>query len=90
MKDLANDAASCYLSHMTKLLEQAIARARELPEAEQDAAARMLLGALDRREDELYLDERVRAAIDEGLEQALRGEFAADAEIAALWTRHGL
>ena len=75
---------------MTKLLEQAFARARELPDADQDAAARVLLSVLDSRDDGFPMDDDVRAAIHEGLAQGLRGEFASDAEISALWTRHGL
>jgi predicted transcriptional regulator len=34
------------------------------------------------------LDKETRAAIREGLEQAKRGEFVPDEEIAALWERH--
>jgi predicted transcriptional regulator len=36
------------------------------------------------------LDDEALAAIREGLEQARRGEFVADAEIEALWQRFGL
>jgi len=36
------------------------------------------------------LDDAARAAIREGLEQARRGEFVPEAEIAALWKRFGL
>jgi predicted transcriptional regulator len=64
---------------MTKLLDLAIAEVRKLPPADQDEAAEML-----------PLDDEAAAAIDEGLAQARRGEFASDAEIAALWRRHGL
>ena len=74
---------------MTALLERAIARVRDLPEADQDAFARILLSAFEPGEHEPE-DEETRAAIREGLEQAERGEFASDEEIAALWTRHGL
>ncbi len=40
---------------MTKLLEQAVARARELPEAEQDAIAQIVIDEIEseRRWDEL-------------------------------------
>jgi len=75
---------------MTKLLDEAIAKVRSLPEADQDEAAEALLWTLEPRSGRLPLDEDTRAAIDEGLGQARRGEFATDAEIAALWKRHGL
>jgi predicted transcriptional regulator len=39
---------------------------------------------------DVELDEETRIAIREGLEQAQRGEFVPDEEIAALWKRHGL
>ena len=41
---------------MTRLLEQAVAKARELPESEQDAIARLLLDEIEseRKWDELF------------------------------------
>ncbi|TMI98357.1 MAG: hypothetical protein E6G97_26145 [Alphaproteobacteria bacterium] len=75
---------------MTKLLEKAIAKSRELPEPEQDSVAIMMLSmtADDAQIDPV--DEETRAAILEGLEQARRGEFVPEAEIEALWKRHGI
>jgi hypothetical protein len=75
---------------MTKLLEKAIAKARELPEAEQDSVAVMLLSMTADDPQIDPIDEETRAAILEGLEQARRGEFVPDAEIEALWKRHGV
>jgi predicted transcriptional regulator len=75
---------------MTKLLDQVIAKVRALPEADQDEAAEVLLWTIETRNAPVPLDEDARAAIDEGLAQARRGEFATDAEIGALWKRHGL
>lgn len=74
---------------MTDLLDLAIARVRDLPASDQDAFASVLLSAL-KPEDVAPEDDETRAAIREGLEQAERGEFASDEEIAALWKRHGL
>jgi predicted transcriptional regulator len=71
---------------MTKLLEQAIAKARELPDDEQEALAKAMLAMIDVSE---QLDDDTRIAIREGLEQAQRGEFVPDEEIAALWERYG-
>ena len=36
------------------------------------------------------VDEETWAAIQAGLEQARRGEFASDAEMEALWRKHGV
>jgi hypothetical protein len=75
---------------MTKLLEQAIAKVRQLPEAEQDEAAEMLLSVLSRRDEPVGLDSEARAAIREGSEQARRGEFVSDEEMAEFFKRHGV
>ena len=70
---------------MTKLLERAIEKIRELPEADQDAAAEMLLTVAARATARETLDDATRAAVREGLAQAGRGEFADDDEIAAIF-----
>jgi predicted transcriptional regulator len=75
---------------MTKLLDQAIAKVRELSEDEQDARALALLSMADGNASLFPLDDETRAAIREGLEQARRGEFVPDEEIEALWKRHGV
>jgi hypothetical protein len=76
---------------MTKLLDQAIAKARGLSEQDQDALGAVMLSLaeeLSSRADDL--DDETRAAIREGLAQAKRGEFVPDEEIQALWRRYGL
>jgi predicted transcriptional regulator len=75
---------------MTKLLEDAIRKVRELPEAEQDEAAEMLLSVASKRAEPVRLDDETRAAVREGREQARRGEFASDEDMAALFKRHGV
>ena len=77
-----------YSACMTKLLEKAIEKVRELPAADQDTVAVAVLSMTE--ETPVALDDETRAAIREGLEQARRGEFVPDEEIAALWKRHGL
>jgi predicted transcriptional regulator len=74
---------------MTKLLEKAIAQARALPPEDQDALAAVLLSMTDEGAGIAPLDDETRAAIREGLEQARRGEFVTDTDIAALWKRFG-
>ncbi len=77
------------LPAMTKLLDDVIAKVRELPDEEQDALAVALL-AMTEADGITPLDEPARRAIQEGLAQAERGEFVPDAEIEALWKRHGV
>jgi predicted transcriptional regulator len=43
----------------------------------------------DEGADIIPLDDKARAAIREGLEQARRGEFVAESEIEAIWKRFG-
>jgi predicted transcriptional regulator len=75
---------------MTKMLEEAIHKVRELPDAEQDEAAEMLLAIASRNAAPVQLDDETRAAIREGRAQARRGEFASDEDMAALFKRHGV
>jgi predicted transcriptional regulator len=77
------------MSGMTKLLEKAIAKVRELPPEDQDAVAIAVLSMAEETP-VVALDDATRAAIREGLEQARRGEFVPDEEIEALWRRHDL
>lgn len=72
---------------MTKLLDQAIARVRTLPEEEQDAAAEVMLSIAARRDPPIQLDDVTREAIRQGQEQARRGEFASGRDVAAVFRR---
>jgi predicted transcriptional regulator len=71
-------------------LDKALARIRELPEEDQDALAIALLAMAEVEHPLADLDEETRTAIREGIAQARQGEFVADEEIEALWTRYGL
>jgi len=56
------------------------------PERQQDAAEMLMV--LEAQEGELYHpSDEEWAAIQQGLEQARRGEFASDEEMEALWKR---
>ena len=74
---------------MTKLLDEAIKKIRELPEAAQDEFAEHLLVFAARASGPVPLDEDTRSAVREGLLQARRGEFARDEEIAAIFKPRG-
>jgi len=52
---------------MIDLLEQAIAKIRALPAADQDEAAAMLLSVASRNEATVELDDATRAAVREGM-----------------------
>lgn len=77
---------------MTKLLDHAVAAARNLPPEAQDDIARVVL-LLAGTDDEvppmtLSPDERTAVAISKAA--AARGEFATDPEVRAVWSKHGL
>jgi hypothetical protein len=77
---------------MTKLLEQAIAKARELTEAEQDSIADALFAHLARDDARFRLTpEQVAdvARIREDLRSG-RTRLATDEEVAAVWKKCGL
>jgi hypothetical protein len=74
---------------MTKLLDEAIKKVRELPAADQDEAAEMLLSIAGRNSEPVHIDDETRAAIREGKAQARRGEFVSDKDMAAFFKRHG-
>jgi hypothetical protein len=74
---------------MTKLLDQAIQKVRELPEAEQDEAAAFLLMLAAKRGRPVRLDDDTRAAVEEAEAQAQRGEFVSDEEMSAFFKRIG-
>jgi len=71
---------------MTRLLEQAVAAVRSLPDDVQDDLARML-PQLAGVEQPLY--ELSPADIDASTAEAERGDFATDAEVRALWPSTG-
>jgi len=76
---------------MTKLLDQALQVARNLPSDAQDDIARVVLqlaGADEAVTVMLSGDER--KAIAASKEAAARGEFATDAQVQATWAKHGL
>jgi predicted transcriptional regulator len=50
----------------------------------------MLLSVASKRGELIELDEETRAAIRQGREQARRGEFVSDKDMAAFFRRHGV
>jgi len=75
---------------MTKLLDEAVAKVRELSEEEQDYAAAMLLGFADREADKYELTPEQVAEVELARKEAKEGLFATDEEMRELWRRFGL
>lgn len=75
---------------MTKVLEDVIEKVRRLPEDRQAYVAEVLEQIVANDGDLFVVPEEHRAAVLEGLEQAERGEFAIDREMAAIWKKCGL
>ena len=75
---------------MTKLLEQAIETALQLPPDEQDDIARAILqlaGGHDMPPVPLTSEEREAIATSKAA--AERGEFATEVQVRAVWAKHG-
>ena len=74
---------------MTKdQIDAVLDRVRTWPPERQEDAVRVLL-QMEAAGTEVYvLDDEERAAIEEGMAQARRGEFATDEEVAALFNRY--
>ncbi len=75
---------------MTKLLERAIAKAKELPESDQNDTAEMMLSIMSRYDEPVALDDETRAAIREGTQQARRGQFVSDRSMKAFFKKNGI
>lgn len=73
---------------MTKLLDRAIAKVRELPEEEQERAARSLMVFAQLAKQGIYkMSPEERAIIEELKAQARSGELASDEEVEAAYAR---
>jgi hypothetical protein len=77
---------------MTKLLDQALEAARNLPPDAQDDIARVVLrlAGSDDEATPVPLTPDERAAIATSKAAAGRGEFATDEQVRAVWAKHGL
>ena len=75
---------------MIKVLKEAIEKVKRLPEDRQAYAAEVLEQIAAQQDGVFEVPDEHIAAVMEGLEQAERGEFASDEEMAALWKKCGL
>jgi hypothetical protein len=75
---------------MTTLLEKAVEKVRGLPPAVQDDLARVLLQFAGEEQAATQLTAAEEASFEVSLAQEERGEFATDAQVRAIWAKHGL
>lgn len=75
---------------MTDLLDKAVTTARGLPPEMQDAIARLMLAFVGDDPAVYPFPPDEAAELDASEAAAARGEFATDAEVRAIWTKHGL
>ena len=80
----------CYIWGMTKLLEHAVATARELSPDMQDDIARLMLAYADDTQNVIALTSEEEASFSLSLAQADRREFASDDQVRTIWAKHGL
>jgi hypothetical protein len=74
---------------MTKdQISAVLERVHSWPEARQEDAARILLAMEAQSAEPYVLSEEERADLEAALQEAERGEFATDAEVEAVFTRH--
>ncbi|MGU3662944.1 hypothetical protein ACLBX9_01945 [Methylobacterium sp. A49B] len=75
---------------MTDLLELAMAKARDLPPDRQDEIARLLLAFVGDEGPVYQFTPEEEAELDEADAAEARGDYATDAEVRAIWAKHGL
>jgi hypothetical protein len=78
------------MTYMTKMLEEAIKKIRELPAADQDEVAAILMTVASKNNKLVELDDETREATRVGRAQARRGEFVSDMDMVAFFRRHGV
>jgi len=75
---------------MTQLMEQAIDALRHVPSEHQDEIARLVLELAAQPSGIYELSAEEDADLARSEAEAARGEFASDAEVQAVWAKHGL
>jgi hypothetical protein len=74
---------------MTKLFEEAIAVIRNLPEGQQDLAAKFLLGFANPDADRYQLSDEQVAEVQAAQREVREGKLATDSEMEEVWQRFG-
>jgi predicted transcriptional regulator len=78
------------MPRMTKKLKELVEQVQTWPEADQEELAEYARDIQARRAGVYVMTDEERAAVNEGLEQARRGEFVPDEEMTAFWKRQGI
>lgn len=78
------------MNNISKRLERALEAVATWPADRQDAAAEVLERMNDLAAAPYKLSAEERADLEQALAEARRGEFASDAEVTAMFARHGL
>ena len=78
------------MGQISKRLQKALQAVETWPEDRQDAAAELLERLHALATDPYKLSDEEYADLEEALAEARRGEFATDAEMAAMFRRYGL
>lgn len=79
--------ALCYACLMTKLLEQAIATVRQLPEGDQDIAAKFLLGFANPDAPHFHLTDAQVTEVELARREVRDGKLATDADMEDVWRK---
>jgi len=72
---------------MTKLLEEAIATVRKLPDSAQDIAAQFLLNFAQPDQARFELSQQQMTELESAIRQADEGKFATETEMEDVWQR---
>lgn len=75
---------------MNKLLEDAFATVRELPDADQELAARFLLDFANSGGQDYHLTDAQVAEVKQAQREVQEGKIATEQEMKDLWRRFGL
>jgi hypothetical protein len=75
---------------MTRLLEEAFSTVANLPDAEQDELARVMLQLAGVNQPPLQLTPEEEADLAEADAEIARGDLASPEEVQAMWAKHGL
>jgi hypothetical protein len=79
----------CYITLMTRLLEEAFSTVAALPDARQDELARVMLRLAGVDQPPLQLTPEEEADLAAAEAEIERGEFATAEEVRAMWAKHG-
>ncbi len=80
----------CYISTMALGLKELLEKAASWPEEDREELAEAAAEIEARRTGRYTMTDAERAAVNNGLQQVRRGEFASDAEMQSFWKRFGV